>query len=1857
MAVRWLFVLLVVVGMPSHAVEMAGIDGRNLELAERYPVPLRWDNIEGRPYWVGGEAPQGVQERHVIRLAPGQDSVFRLPAGSRLRLDRAGGDLPGSVRVAFARADGLWVPRIGQDVANARARIYSPPSRARHRVRVRLAESAAGPVVLAAFRSRATPRQGPAEAHSSLPPPARGEALRLRPDQDPDHTDSWRLGARTTANLEVQGPTTLELALRWLPEIGGSSQARQATLRVALNDGAWRRHALDLQLDPTPPTRIEGCVRPLGREQTIQVHIPEGHHRLRIRPEVALLVRAQHLGRGEYLSPKSNAAWLDESRTPHETTAERARAAGRLALRADRREPALTSLARLKTSSSPHQPRLNAARQKIENRQTFFRYLTPNAPSGVDTASLRYVTRSFRALGTPQRPRRLAPWLGPHRPLPLPEAPFTQVPANPSEALTFRVPPRGAPSQLRIAVTDEPGPLKVQVGTQEPITLRPVEATDKGSDATRADTGLAAVAQHSMIGGDLGQAHAWALLDAAGSTGIVRARTADLSLPAGVRRVRVWSTSESPGARVALGYRSSRSPELNESQALTPHRTDLTEDLKAQLEAPRAWFVSLRGFRDTASMEQLAARLADAGWEAAQQVRRHTDGQWRYRVRVGPFTKRSRAHHARERLRAEEVGEREMVLERDRAAERKQKPVSPAYGRLVRELADGVQRLRTKVSTDTAKEDTISAAAAQQLRQRANTLTREGHWLPALEQWAQVADGVTGRDRHRARLRQALLLRRLDEPHLADRLLRGIALQADHDATRSAAAERLLRRERRRGNWLAVQQLSSALWVDTLDTRYAGALAQALVMRERPRAALLIASLTPSAVRDDVERLRYAAVRLGWWEVLDELLVDADEPTQAFWRGVEAARRGRFAAARRHWEAAGPRAQAWTETIERARHINQRLTATDRATRHDAIRSWLDWWVNQPGPWTWRDADSLVRGAAGGDRVHVAAGERWAGYYRATAEFPVRLRVQGPAQIRVRVRPLHGQGRHPERSDWLDISAVNGESWVLPIRRNRPSAGLTVSGDQHRPGRQVSGVLRLGSGTHELRVRPRSGPVLIDVDRRRPVAEMALLPEPTPAAMHAAITGRWSKRSSMDASSSPRSVAGRSNVWRAVEDCELRALAIPQGDPIPDPATTDWRRLGERLHIGPLPSGPALPTYSTRLAPALSTRFEPTREGLDSPSRDGLSIEQALIRLLAWADANPDQRDKAVARAWSLTGRQPNLAQHNLLAAIEQGTSWQRLQGVVASAGLRRVDAAGLPPIQPYTRTRTALLSGKPPRLLAGDDALALRVDVARPGRLLMDLEPLRLPYQRPHAPRIQYRHEGESGRSRLLPDGQRTQVTVPLRGGSNSVRLRLATPYANRYVGLWPTARSAGRNVAFETRPDRNYQLATSEQPIEAVVRGPIRLRIDRLRDDGEVTIEYRLLSEGIQRLQVEPEPHQSEILVRIYARRPAPRDRDPLPLLAQPTRSTSLPWPGVANPRADEDTDALIGVKASTEADAARQVDTEGAALGSMQVRDAYRLGAQEDGTSHFSGSWIQRDRASGEPTGSRSTDRFLELTGGRRWRLPERRVYWRAEGSLRIRPEAPTLGLAVRRLSDPANTPWRWWLGTRNFAQRLEGTGPDWGTHAMLRGAASWRARWGQRWQYRATLGGFTRWLSLKPDEASRASDLDRDVFTEYKEDHRQGLELGQRLSYRPTRDARASLEASMLTNEALNPGDPDRFRVDADWDQRLGRWRMGVGYRWEHFFDDADRTDRTDQSSLRLDLGWERWQADGGRRFAGLGLRYDRNDQDATVQLTLGTTWGAGRLLRDFAPDEQLFRDLREWRGVRETVDNEVNRPPR
>jgi len=156
-----------------------------------------------------------------------------------------------------------------------------------------------------------------------------------------------------------------------------------------------------------------------------------------------------------------------------------------------------------------------------------------------------------------------------------------------------------------------------------------------------------------------------------------------------------------------------------------------------------------------------------------------------------------------------------------------------------------------------------------------------------------------------------------------------------------------------------------------------------------------------------------------------------------------------------------------------------------------------------------------------------------------------------------------------------------------------------------------------------------------------------------------------------------------------------------------------------------------------------------------------------------------------------------------------------------------------------------------------------------------------------------------------------------------------------------------------------------------------------------------------------------------------------------------------------------------------------------------------------------------------------------------------------------------------------------------------------------------------------------------------ELDRDIFTIYKLNHRFGLRLSDQFTFQRYLDRRFYLRPMLNSNEDQLVPDNAGFAIGVD--QLFGALQVHVGYRLTGFLSDNDRTETGIQNVVRLDLKSEKWNHAGFRSQVDFSLIHEL-EGGTSVGISLSSFFNDARRYRDFRPGTILFRSLKQERAA-------------
>lgn len=291
-------------------------------------------------------------------------------------------------------------------------------------------------------------------------------------------------------------------------------------------------------------------------------------------------------------------------------------------------------------------------------------------------------------------------------------------------------------------------------------------------------------------------------------------------------------------------------------------------------------------------------------------------------------------------------------------------------------------------------------------------------------------------------------------------------------------------------------------------------------------------------------------------------------------------------------------------------------------------------------------------------------------------------------------------------------------------------------------------------------------------------------------------------------------------------------------------------------------------------------------------------------------------------------------------------------------------------------------------------------------------------------------------------------------------------------------------------------------------------------------------------------------------------------------------------------------------------------------------------EDRTWGLVGALVQRTD-SDDPEDRR--ERFAEFGWRYRYRADDSRLWGRLDLIGRRHAEGyGVLGLEHALQWRQLDGPWGASVHASAWRQDTRGGLASPAQSFSLRPAVEWSRRRDHRWRDEWELGLRWRELSLRDVPRAQAVDLDNDVYSRYRDRHRDQLDLAYRLSWRARYDTELVLDAQALSNRLSDFG-LDSAGVGLAWRWARHGWAASAGVDVRQYRRDADRRaayrrERVELGLGRLFLGHD----DGWRVRAAAG--YDTATRQPVGTLTLEWFDHDGRGLSDWLPSELFLREV-------------------
>ncbi|MBV0934491.1 hypothetical protein [Marinobacterium weihaiense] len=1016
----------------------------------------------------------------------------------------------------------------------------------------------------------------------------------------------------------------------------------------------------------------------------------------------------------------------------------------------------------------------------------------------------------------------------------------------------------------------------------------------------------------------------------------------------------------------------------------------------------------------------------------------------------------------------------------------------------------------------------------------------------------------------------------LGETALNQRQCLAVSLFGRTPALRRRALERQLHAYAREQRWQQQQALLAAVMLQEMDAWLLEQLAQSLYHQGEVLSAVQLGMLLPESTQPRVWLVK-AAHRAEWRQTARHLQARLPEALQAQLTLENALQQGAYSRAR-----SAARTEEQRQQVEQTHRLVQSLHSEDASARVHAL---TQWWrqAQAPGPYHWRAIHDQVVRAPGYQWIYNRTRGQPFARLRATPEQPVEVEVLGPRVLRVQARAVEPSGV-AETLDWL-VAEVDEQVLHYPLLPAPASLTLQQQPSAAPISLARTLLLEVPAGLHRVRLAPRRQAQLLAIDQweRQPQPG---LPRLSPASVRALLSPAGTAAAAKSSDTRVDSVILAHGQRRPVTAATIARVFAAAAPPVEMPASL----LADQPMVRP-------PGW----------RMDQYAVAVDMPSRT--PVQQALAVLWQLDRATgPDQVAAPLSRLVQLARQQDSLSELSRWADHALRTSsfdWQLLTPQV-SAGEVDVPMSAMP-LGTFSEVRRALLPQP------ADDArwvsdtrvegMALRLPSA--DTLTLVLDPAVLPHVQARPMIVNLQVDDQPVQSiRLLRQPVRRVLTLP--AGAHAIRVWLQTPWQDHY--LWVRFLDASGQPFEPPASDWRYQVALPEQPLEYALQGPALLRIDERTRQGNRRY-YHHLPSGWQTLKLPAGlHHERHYRVAVLAYRP------PSPSPELPPRSLVLP-------------------------------DSVQAPLSTVSVVPAPWLLTERqspDGGLEHLGGYLALSGPSDDVDNRRAGTR-QEVGLRYHIRFPDAQAYARTDLLLRRQPGGDLL-LGGRQWLDlyPPQSPWRLKAHAGGYLQpAVEATGarhPH--TALQLQADLAHKVDVSPTVARRFELRLAQHWSSLDSASDAALSQLDPLVYSEYRVQHPRYLRLRQQFDWRPWLDQRWYARADLVSNEELDPFNPDYLSLTTAVEQLLTpRLSAAAGIRWRQYRADEDRPDALDRTRVFVAGDWLSWRHSGNALALGGRLDYDLEQGDMSWRLEFSYTRAQGGMLPAMRPDTHDFFSVR------------------
>ncbi len=1141
---------------------------------------------------------------------------------------------------------------------------------------------------------------------------------------------------------------------------------------------------------------------------------------------------------------------------------------------------------------------------------------------------------------------------------------------------------------------------------------------------------------------------------------------------------------------------------------------------------------------------------------------------------------------------------------------------------------------------------------------KALELAEAGNWQGVLEVLTELITHSAGKVRRDAIVSQTQVLDQLNEGFLARLQRRGWLRHAKDPELKRAMLAMLMQEATTQPAGDATQERLLAYATAHIGDQHSKIqFAQKLADNGRHRFALLSLPSTASGPEVDELVLR-CSFQLRWWKTFKEALKRIENTERRnFWGAMKAMHIGQYKRAFRLLAVAGDDGQRWIKHWKYGDYIFTRLGSDELLTRMSAIEDWESWLEKHPGPRRWKSERGLVTRCQGAATVHSLESDRRMEFSRADDANESTLRVHGPAKIRLECRPLHHAENHQywrygQRPEDQTVNGVleirNGQQIErVPIINNLASDTLAIDGLSHvyTPGKRVFAELHIPAGLTELKLTPRKVNLLFRVHIERPEVQSPVLPPITETTLAAVALGKFGARCDL---------LGEAHEGAVGTDSVRLVSREQKGKSLDHPFRRYYGGGMDLETLRPHLTGQLgdIPTWQDRIYPG---HHPFVIVGQDELYKRAISIvfDQPSVT----TEATALQLNK-IALLETMRQANPGHDQINALAKmLKAGSTWKRFEQFDRRAGVYLEKVNQWRPLTPGTRTRRTLLGvNRIDRAVVGETPIEIDLSAVFAPELEFTLARPRIGFLPTLDTVVNWEVDGQQESLTLKSHRQTEKFRIRLTPGSERITFWQPQPYANHYVTINIDEILPDGSVNQSTTPVippavKSWHVATQDEPLSFRATGPNVFRIDQLTGD-QIHTRIVPVNEASKTFELVPEGDSRVGRFRIFQLDAA----DAVPPVYRPAVTPNNENQHWVHDAVDEVFQAarLEPVGQSLELLSLRGPDADPV---EVNIDDVTPPGVHDSGTTGFHLGYRQR-RVIDEFPNIQNPGRFFNVGLSNRKYDPWKDEYQQTDLLLRPRiGSGPTFGASHQRTRSLGNVNRRWdnsadgqgalQINWKAFAYAqyagtpLDDAASSFPWTAGFNGGISRRYHIGPNVSHRPSINFFGRYLSESRDSFS-AGELDRDIFTNYKQNHRYGLRLSDQFVYQCYLDRRFYLRPMLNSNEDQLIPDNLGFSVGAD--QLLGPVQVHLGYRMTGYLSDNDRTEAAIQNIVRIDLKAEKWSTAGFRSEVDFSLIHEI-EGGTSVGISFSRYFNDARLYRDFRPGTVLFRPLKQERAAK------------